>query len=415
MTKFRAEVIAIGDEMTSGQRLDTNTQWLSQQLGDLGIEVAFHSTVGDDLQDNIDVFRIAATRADIVISTGGLGPTQDDLTRQALADMAGVELVFHPAAWERIQEIFAHYKREIPANNKVQAYVPQGSTLIPNPEGTAPGIDLEFARADQSPSRIFSVPGVPAEMKQMWNSYVQGAIRKLTGHTGLIHHHVLHCFGVGESRAEEMVPDLIRRGREPRVGITASSAVISFRVTARDESRIACEQQMQPTIETIRSVMGDFIFGENGQTLEQVTCDLMKTRGLTMAIVDLGLNGDVARAISGCDSADILLSSKVAQADQVLKCDAAEIARITEAGETDNELIRLAKETAVSSNADLGLVIGPVDRDEATVRAGNSKFFISAHGPNLTVCDLQRLGGRSAMRERRAVNQVLNTMRLNLK
>ena len=160
MSDLRAEVIAIGDEMTSGQRLDTNTQWLSQQLGDLGVHVAFHTTVGDDLNDNIAVFRAAANRAQIVVCTGGLGPTQDDLTRQALAEMADVELELDSETIKHIESIFASYGRKMPESNVIQAYFPAGSQVVPNPEGTAPGIDFQVHHSD-NPCRIFALPGVP--------------------------------------------------------------------------------------------------------------------------------------------------------------------------------------------------------------------------------------------------------------
>ena len=146
MTLMRAEIISIGDELTSGQRLDTNSQWLSQRLGELGIPVVFHTTVADDLDANIEVFRTAIGRADIVVSTGGLGPTADDLTRDAIAAAAGVELVEDAAAMEHIKNLFARRKREMPERNKLQALFPRGSQVIPNPEGTAPGIDFTIPR-----------------------------------------------------------------------------------------------------------------------------------------------------------------------------------------------------------------------------------------------------------------------------
>ena len=144
---MNAEIIAIGDEIVSGQHLDTNSPWLSQRLEELGVRVLYHSTVGDELEPCGDVFRRAIERADIVISTGGLGPTADDLTRDALAQATGRQLELYPQALEHVRSLFARRKREMPQQNEVQAMFPAGSRMIANPHGTAPGIDLEVPRA----------------------------------------------------------------------------------------------------------------------------------------------------------------------------------------------------------------------------------------------------------------------------
>ena len=170
--RITAEVVSIGDEMTSGGRLDTNAQWLSQRLGDLGVEVTFHSTVGDDLSHNIDVFRTAARRVDVVVATGGLGPTRDDLTREALAAVAEQPLELRADALQHIQLLFSRRDREMPERNQVQAMFPVGSQQIFNPQGTAPGIDLSVARDDGGVCRVFALPGVPAEMKRMFDDTV---------------------------------------------------------------------------------------------------------------------------------------------------------------------------------------------------------------------------------------------------
>jgi len=155
---MRAEVISIGDELTSGQRLDTNCQWLSLRLAELGVETAFHTTVADDLDANIEVFRHALARADVVVATGGLGPTADDLTREVLARSVGQELVLYPDALAHVEGLFAKRGRPMPERNKVQAYFPASSRVIPNPQGTAPGIDLDVPREGRGPSRAFALP-----------------------------------------------------------------------------------------------------------------------------------------------------------------------------------------------------------------------------------------------------------------
>src|SRR5207244_4024910 len=159
---MKAEIISIGSELTSGQNLDTNSQWLSRRLAEVGIVVGWHTTVADDLDANVEAFRIAAGRAGLVLVTGGLGPTQDDLTREALARAAGVELVFNEAAFADIQAMFARRGRTFPERNRVQAYFPAGAEPIPNANGTAPGVWQKLGDC-----HVAAMPGVPSEMYAM--------------------------------------------------------------------------------------------------------------------------------------------------------------------------------------------------------------------------------------------------------
>ncbi|HZN36555.1 MAG TPA: CinA family nicotinamide mononucleotide deamidase-related protein [Pirellulaceae bacterium] len=297
---MRAEIIAIGDEMTTGQRLDTNSQWLAERLLEIGVPVAFHTTVGDQLADNVLVFRQACERADIVVASGGLGPTADDLTRQALADLAGVPLVQDDAMLEHIKALFARRKRAMPPANVVQALFPQGSRPIPNPHGSAPGIDIEIPRAGGKSARVFAVPGVPAEMKEMWAASVGPAIRERLGIRKVIAHHRLKCFGVGESDLEAMLPDLIARQRYPLVGITVSQATITLRITAEGETAEAARAAMQPTIETIEQCLGDLIFGEEDEELEHAVIRRLLDRRETLAVVEWGTGGVLANWLSEC-------------------------------------------------------------------------------------------------------------------
>ncbi|MCH2180344.1 MAG: molybdopterin-binding protein, partial [Mariniblastus sp.] len=225
--QLTAEVISIGDEMTSGARLDTNAQWLSRRLGNLGIKVSFHTTVADTLEQNVDVFRVAAERVDLMVSTGGLGPTQDDLTREALADLIGAPLELNPLAMQHIEQMFSRRKRDMPERNRVQAMFPIGSQQIFNPQGTAPGIDMVIPRVESGQSRLFALPGVPAEMKRMFDETVAPRILEEKGPGTEIKQHVMKFFGTGESDMENRLGSMIARDREPRVGITVSTATIS--------------------------------------------------------------------------------------------------------------------------------------------------------------------------------------------
>src|SRR5688500_15294346 len=173
---MRAEVISIGDELITGQRLDTNSQWLSDRLTEIGVDVAFHTTIGDNLADNVAAFAAAIGRVDVVVVTGGLGPTADDLTREALAQAIGVGLVRDDASLQHIRQLFASRGREMPERNVAQADFPEGALPIRNPHGTAPGIQMRIERPGGLPCLVFALPGVPAEMKPMWQESVAPVI-----------------------------------------------------------------------------------------------------------------------------------------------------------------------------------------------------------------------------------------------
>ncbi len=284
-----AEVVSIGDEMTSGARLDTNAQWLSQRLGELGIVVTHHSTVADTLEDNIEVFRIASRRADLVVSTGGLGPTRDDLTREALAAMTGKPLQLRESALRHIESLFARRQREMPERNQVQAMFPLGSDEILNPQGTAPGIDLPVDRGEQAACRIYALPGVPAEMKRMFDETVAQRILQQSDGAAVIRHLVMKFFGVGESDMEHQLGDMISRDRQPRVGITVSAATISLRITAIGESQMICDSMIRDTREEIMQRVGELYFGE-GETFEQQHAidAALRQRSQSLMLIELG-------------------------------------------------------------------------------------------------------------------------------
>jgi nicotinamide-nucleotide amidase len=300
------EIVAIGDELTSGVRLDTNSQWLARQLGDIGVQVLYHTAVGDELAPLSDVITAAAARADVILCTGGLGPTADDLTRDALAQCAGVELVKNDAVLEHIQNMYAQRKRPMPQRNVVQAMFPVGSRVIPNPHGTAPGIDMDLMSNAKRKSRLFALPGVPAEMKEMFVVTVLPAIVAMipANQRRVIRHRRIKCFGVGESDLEAMLPDLIARDYYPRVGITVSKATITLRITARELNEAECSAVMEPTIATIRGCLGKLAFGEEDDELQHVVGRLLAARQQTLATAEHFTGGMLARWLAAVPEAN---------------------------------------------------------------------------------------------------------------
>jgi nicotinamide-nucleotide amidase len=286
---MQAEIIAIGDELTTGQRLDTNSQWLANELGKIGVRVGFHTTIGDRLSDNIDAFRIAAQRCQIVISTGGLGPTADDLTRDAIAAAFDAPLEFRAEAMEHIERLFAHRKRPMPERNKVQAMFPESCRLIDNRFGTAPGIDFSVVRDGIPASRIFALPGVPSEMFEMYSEVVRP---RLVDEMGLgvqqWFYKNLRLFGLGESDVEAQIPDLIARQREPIVGITVSQATINLRIATLASSQAEAELKWQSTIDEIQSHLGGYIYGADDDEPWDAMVRLLEEKNETLLITEYG-------------------------------------------------------------------------------------------------------------------------------
>jgi nicotinamide-nucleotide amidase len=353
---MHAEIIAIGDEITSGQTLDTNSQWLSQRLEELGVPVHYHTTVGDQLAPCAEVFRLAIARADMVVVTGGLGPTADDLTRQSLADATGRDLQLDQAALEHVRAMFARRGRPMPPQNDTQAMFPAGSRVIHNPHGTAPGIDLDAPREGRPACRVFCLPGVPAEMVEMWHESVVPAILGLLGgDRRVIRRRLIHCFGAGESQIESMLPDLIRRGRQPLVGITVSKATITLRITAEGRTEEECYAAMEPTVATIRQCLGTLVYGEADDQLQHAVARLLRRRGQTLATAECATAGLLAEWLAGLEgSADVYRGGLV-------------LAATSESPET------LAARCRKQFGADYGLAVGPLPSPIETEAAGEGR------------------------------------------
>jgi nicotinamide-nucleotide amidase len=284
---MKVEIISIGSELTTGRNLDTNSQWLSRQLLAQGFPVRFHTTLADDLSENVAAFRFACERADLVISTGGLGPTQDDLTREALATLVGEELVFDQASYDAIEKIFARIGRKMTERNRVQAYFPRSAKPIPNPVGTAPGIWLEVPRESRSPAVIIALPGVPREMHHLLEKKVMPELlSQFPQREGVILERKLNTFGLGEAAVEEKLLDLTKRGHVPEVGITASDATISLRIFGQGENAEAALAQIAPVEAIIRERLGTLVFGTGDEELQHAVARLLMEEKKTVAMAE---------------------------------------------------------------------------------------------------------------------------------
>ena len=410
------EIISIGDELTSGQRLDTNSQWLSSHLAELGVRVMYHTTVADDLEANVRVFRQACDRADVVVASGGLGPTADDLTREAIAQLTGQELVLHEDVLEFIRGLFKRFSREMPERNRVQALFPRGSRVIPNPNGTAPGIDIDVPRAGGATSRIFALPGVPAELFGMFTNYVAPAIAPSAGVHGVIRHRRIKCFGAGESHVEQMLPDLIRRGREPSVGITVSEATITLRITAHGPTEAACLAAMEPTVATIYECLGPIDYGEEVDEIDDALSRLLVEKNLTLATAEWGTAGLVSGRLSNTAAGRQqhvggYVVSSPEQLERILGVPAAVVAASgTISGEVVSVMATAARKL---TGADLALAVSALPVIDRAGTDSPRVFFALAAADGVTVRSAPYFGDPSILKPR-TVKQALNLVRLVL-
>ena len=294
-----ALLLSFGDELALGQIVDTNAAWLAQQLSAHGLLAAEHRCIHDDRAAIARAFSEAAGRARVVVASGGLGPTEDDLTRAALADALGEELVEDAAAFEWIAAYFTGRGKPVPPQNRTQARRPHSASMLANACGTAPGLMARLGGA-----QVFVLPGVPREMRAMFAGEVAPRLPPAQAGAAFIATGMLHSFGMAESEMGERLRDLMARGRNPTVGTNVSGGQCAVRVRAVAADRQTAEQQVAQALDEAEKKLGkEFVFGRNGTSLAQAAIFRLQLEKATLATAESLTGGGLGAALTGVPGA----------------------------------------------------------------------------------------------------------------
>lgn len=356
-----AEIITIGTEILLGEIVDTNTRYIARALRGLGVDLYRTITIGDNVERIAEAIRDSLRRADIVITTGGLGPTVDDPTREAVAKALGVETEFRADLWQQVVEVIARYGRKPSENQKRQAYVPQGAIGIPNPVGTAPCFIVETPSPQPLSHRergagvrvVISLPGVPNEMEYILHESIIPYLQRRFNLNDVIKVRILRCAGLGEGMIDEKIGDLETLSN-PTVGLAAHTGIVDVRIAAKARSEAEADAMIADIERQVRERLGGYIFGADEDRLEDAALNAVAKRGWTLTAIESGLDGLLARKIPHTASlpdlepASLLDALRAARAESradaalgVALCPnerAAEIALITPHGEKTHRI-----------------------------------------------------------------------------
>jgi len=375
-----AEIISIGTELLLGEITDTNAPYLARLLRDIGVDLYRKTTIGDNTKRIAQIIQECLQRCDIIITTGGLGPTVDDPTREAVALAVGVPTEYHPELWEQIQARFVRYGRQPTENNRRQAYIPQGAIPVENPVGTAPAFIV-----DQNDKIVISLPGVPREMEYLMQNYVLSFLRERFNLHGIIKARVIHTAGIGESQIDDMIGDLEAMSN-PTVGLLAHSGQVDVRITAKAESESQADQMIGELEKIVQARLGNMIYGTDQETLENKVFEELQRKGWNLVVLEAGMNGDLVKVLSS--RPDIYMGGKV----------------LRETSGPD-ELRELTISYRLSSHAQVAIGVSLMPGTE------KQDIYISLITPH----DSQHLhrpyGGAPGNASRWAVNQALNLLR----
>jgi nicotinamide-nucleotide amidase len=366
----RCEVVAVGTELLLGQVIDTNGAFIGDQLALAGIDCHFHTKVGDNQARIASALRIALDRSDAVVLCGGLGPTSDDISREAIAEVLGVGLVRDPAMVERIRGLFEARKREMSDSNARQADLPEGATFIPQERGTAPGLICPVAEGEQV---IYAVPGVPHEMKEMLARAVIPDLKRRSGSPAVILSRMIRTWGVGESTLGELVSGRVEalEGRSnPTIAFLASGIEgIKIRITAKAETEDEATAMLDAEEAELRAILGDLVFGVDDQSMEKVVADLLIAQGRTVGVAESLTGGLVGARLAETEGASKWFRGSIVCYDSKVKFDLLGVPEGPVVSAEAAEAMARGACKALESNVGISVtgVAGPTTQDDQPV------------------------------------------------
>jgi nicotinamide-nucleotide amidase len=386
---MHAEIVVTGSELLLGEIVDTNSKTMARMLRDIGMDLYYISAVGDNRQRMAAVLNLALDRSDVVLVSGGLGPTVDDVTREAVSDATGRHLVFRQDLLDQIKARFERFGRQMTENNRRQAYIPEGGTIIKNPVGTAPSFIVEDERGT-----VICLPGVPRELEYLMKRRVIPYLKKRMQATAVIQAKILRTCAIGESQIDSIIGDLMTQSN-PSVGLSAHAGQVDIRITAKATSQAEADKLIALVEAELRGRLGEAIYGEETQTLEEVVAQLLADREMTLAVTDNATRGEVAQRLRNTPHGQVLLAEHAAS-----EATHDDPARWTE------HLAQLARE---ESGASLGLAVF-VAAGESMNRVG---FLSLSDGAQRVTRPFSLPGGRAAS-EKGYLRRWLSTMALDL-
>jgi len=402
---MNCEIVTIGSELLHGTIIDTNASYIARTLNSIGLNIAFHTTVGDLYTQIKDVLFEALKRNDLIITTGGIGPTEDDLTREVIADLVGVPLVFKKELMDQIESLFKRIGYNMPENNRKQAFIPDGATPIPNEMGTAPGFIVE-----KESKVIIVLPGVPKELKYLLAKKVVPYLKKCFHlDQEVIFPKTLKVTGIGESKVDTQIKDLIKENSNPTIGILASPGDISITITAWAKSEREAEALIKPIEQEMRSRLGSNIYGTNDDTLHGVVTNLLNKRGETLSVLETFSGGELTRGLQESFLSPLHESVVIGSEKQILSFLHKEGHDLEMNRETAESL---AKKIKREGNSSIGLAL------LGRLKAAEKGYTVDAHvvvsGENVNGSYDWKMGGDIPTLRSRSAIIALNTLRLAL-
>jgi nicotinamide-nucleotide amidase len=391
---MRCEVVAIGTELLLGQIVDTNSSWVGEQLAMFGIDSHFQTKVGDNLDRMESCIRQALERSDAVICCGGLGPTQDDITRDVIAKIMGVELVRDEDIVDKIRHMFESRGRVMTDNNRRQADIPVGAEPIPHMPGTAPGMHCSIGD-----KVIYAVPGVPYEMREMMESFILPDLVRRSGETAVIRSRTLRTWGESESGLAEKLGDRIDQldsiGNPTLAFLASGIEGIKVRITAKSATKEAAGEILAVEEQFLRNLLGDIVFGIDEETMETVVLDQMRRQGMTLAVAESLTGGVMASRLSDIDrQLEVFLGATITAGHDL--------------GTGPERAIAAARKVKADYSADVGIAVVEAIASDAQRRG---TVYLGVVMGNTDFTELVALPGDRARMRNYAVISLMNYLR----